>query len=325
MVMNEEERDVFLSWQGNVTGPHTLKEVRLMLRAGTVHSLYQVQVGEDWCLLRERLTKIDRTRFALAKASKAIPQAIEPLPHSVEPPSEHDHDPENLDIEPTLTSPSNRASAAAKASFLFSLCFFIPIINGFTQILALIFGHQALSQVDDKDEGTYRLAITGLWITYIQIGFLILSIVWLSSTQSSALSHNYLIAHGHMLGIGIIALLGGQVLRKGIQIINHEFLDLRASITATLLPTAISVFGWLVIHGLTANPFPDIQRILFTVILFQGFIFFIQMFFWADFITLSDDEKLGFESAAILSLFYSFTAIFVGVLYLLSLTAFSSF
>jgi hypothetical protein len=55
------------------------------------------------------------------------------------------------------------------------------------------------------------------------------------------------------------------------------------------------------------------------LILFVG-----QMFFWAKFIRVSDDEELGLPQAALASLLYTFIFVFIGIGYLVLFAALAS-
>lgn len=336
--MDEESQSIFLSWQGNVTGPHSLHEVRHLLRTGAIHSLYKVQAGEKWLLLREHLTKTNRIQQrALAKVAKEKANTIPlPLPTDFEDndfilkAQEDEATPlmtPTIEDSATLLIRTNNGQAKkmASVSMALSLCFFIPVINGITQILSLLFGHQAISlAATDDDEDTHNLALTSLWITYLQIGFLAVSMLWFSSTQSSSLQHTYLMMHGHMFGVGIFSWLGAKFLMRGIEMVTDEHLSFLASFTATLLPSTINILGLLLIGEHFSDQLPNTERIIAAVTIFQCFMFVMQMLYWSTYITLTDNEDLGMSSAAVVSLFYSMICIPIGILYVIKLTSASS-
>jgi hypothetical protein len=323
--MDEETSGSFLSWQGAVTGPHTIKEIRSLLKFGKVHSLYKIEVDGGWILLRDHLAEIDRTSRPAAKMTAAPPHpASLPIPNVL--PDEHEFSAPKIiptgassgTYLPSTGTQSSPANGIATASFILSLCFFIPVLNGITQLLALVFGHLALAQMGPHHFGKSRaLASTGLWITYVQVGFLASSMTWLALTEFPHLSLGYLVMHGHMVGIALSALIGSGLLMLGIKLISDHFLSFRTCFIGTLLPAAVSTFGMIVIQSLLAGNSPTSGKMIATVALFQVFMFTVQMFFWAHFIKLPDDEELGFGSAALASLFYSVIFIFIGILYIM--------
>ena len=72
----------------------------------------------------------------------------------------------------------------AITSFVLSLFFFVPFLNGITWLLALIFGHLALSNAGSRPSGkAATLAWIGLWITYVEIGYFLVGLAWSSVTE----------------------------------------------------------------------------------------------------------------------------------------------
>jgi hypothetical protein len=327
--MDEEPSGSFISWQGAVTGPHTIKEIRSLLKFGKVHSLYKIEVDGGWILLRDHLAEIDR-----AARPAATPTANRPVSGKIQLakvlPDPDDH--VKLTVTPSANFPGPGdadfapANGIATASFILSLCFFIPVLNGITQLLALVFGHLALAQMGPHHVGKSRtLASTALWITYVQVGFLASAMAWLALAEFDDLRLGYLVMHFHMLGIALSALIGAGLLMLGIKMICDHFLNFRTCFIGTLLPAAVSVFGTLVIESLLTGSSPTSGKMIATIALFQVFMFTVQMFFWARFIKLPEHEALGLGRAALASLFYSVIFIFIGILYLMLLAALNPF
>lgn len=323
--MDEETSGLFLSWQGAVTGPHTIKEIRSLLKFGKVNSLYKIEVDGGWILLRDHLAEIDRVSRVSAKAvdnrshsthvqlAKVLPDSDA---NSTRASASSEIIPDGSEVE---FSPAN---GIATASFILSLCFFIPVLNGITQLLSLIFGHLALAQMGPRHMGKSRtLASTALWITYVQVGFLASSMAWLALAEFPDLRLGYLLMHFHMLGIAFSALIGSGLLMLGIKMICDHFLSFRTCFIGTLLPAAVSMFGTIIIQASLVDSSPTSGRMIATVALFQLVMFTVQMFFWSRFIKLRDDEELGLGRAALASLFYSVVFIFIGILYLMLLAA----
>lgn len=58
--MDEDTADYSISWQGTVTGPYSIKEIRSMLKSGRINSLYRIKVEGEWLMLRNYLAQTDR-------------------------------------------------------------------------------------------------------------------------------------------------------------------------------------------------------------------------------------------------------------------------
>lgn len=326
-MMDEETSESFISWQEAITGPYSIREIRSMLKLGKIHSLYKVQVDGAWILLRDHLADIDRMTRAAAKLldtrsySPPIPKVVPDEYDLVAPTVAPTQTSSETYTAPT-TPDSTQANGIATASFILSLCFFIPVLNGITQLLSLVFGHLALAQMGPNHVGKSRaLASTALWITYVQVGFLASSMAWLAITETPDLSFRYLEMHGHMVGIALTALIGSGLLMLGIKLLSDHLLDFRTCFIGTLLPASVSTLGMVIISSLFVGSSPTGGRMIATVAIFQVFMFAVQMLFWAQFIKLPDNEKLGLGRAALASLLYSIIFLFIGILYLMLLAA----
>lgn len=339
MIMDEDITDAYISWQAAVSGPYSFKEIRSMLKLGKVHSLYRIQVDGEWVLLRDRLADIDRMARAPTKdaapqlrvSNRSIDGQSSPPPIPLARVVPEDGDFALPTVVPSfaathsLDPASSPATGIATASFILSLCFFIPILNGITQLLALIFGHLALAQMGSSQSGKSRnLASTGLWITYVQVAFLAASMAWLALNEVPNLTLGYIVMHGQMLGIALTALIGAGLLMLGIMLLSNHLLSFRVCFIGTLLPAAVSAFGIMVIQSLIANSAPASSRAIASIALLQVFMFAVQTFFWSQFIKLPNGEELGLGRAALASLFYSIVFIFIGVLYLMLFAALNS-
>jgi len=60
--MDENTAEYSISWQGTVTGPYSIKEIRSMLKSGRINSLYRIKVEGEWLMLRDYLAQIDRAQ-----------------------------------------------------------------------------------------------------------------------------------------------------------------------------------------------------------------------------------------------------------------------
>ena len=150
--MNHEihNKELFISWQGQVTGPYSLKDIQNLLKLGKIHSLYKVQAEGQWILLRDHLAVLEKK--SREEAAKQLVIASQPQPSSAsafKPVDLADDDVEPVEVSdpthvPRLSNAGREASVPAGiaiTSFVLSLFFFIPFLNGITWLLALIFGY----------------------------------------------------------------------------------------------------------------------------------------------------------------------------------------
>lgn len=306
-----------------------------MLKRGKIHSLYKVQVGQEWILLRDQLAEIDRmhrARSAVATAQGNAPGRLaEPsLSSTVSNGFPNDH---AIEIDQQNNKSATRklgtataeqeadveyspANGIATASFVLSLCFFIPILNGITQLLALIFAHLALSQMGPLHVGKSRdLATAALWITYVQVGFLASSMAWMAFMDVSNLSVGYFINHFHMVGIALTALVGSGLLMAAVRMISGHLLSFLDCFIGVLLPCAVGTLGTVIIQSLLLGNSPTGGKTLAAIGLLQVFLFVFQMVFWSRLIRLPGGGEFGLGRAALASLSYSIVFWFIGIFY----------
>lgn len=91
--MDENTAEYSISWQGTVTGPYSIKEIRSMLKSGRINSLYRIKVEGEWLMLRDYLAQIDRAQRDLVSrkekysgaqlAHSDIGKINQPAPHVV--------------------------------------------------------------------------------------------------------------------------------------------------------------------------------------------------------------------------------------------------
>ena len=332
MNMDEDITEYSLSWQNVKSGPYTIKEIRSMLKRGTVHSLYKIQVGREWILLRDHLADLDQVARTLAKEealkrNAQLNSTNHPALSSVSGMATDDNyigstaPPAASNTESTefCETPAN---GIASTSFLLSLCFFIPFLNGITQLLSLIFGHLALAQMGPQHKGkSHTLATSGLWITYVQIGFMASSMTWLLLTRNFVFSLWYFILHFQMIGIALSALIGSGLLMLAIKLITKHLPTFQVCFIGTLLPSAVSTFGMLVIQSTMGSAASNGIQSLACIGLLQVLMFFFQMYFWSKFIKLPNGENIGLSSAALASSFYTIVFLFIFILYVMLIAA----
>ena len=196
------EPQYLLLWKGRQSGPFSSPAIREKLGSGEISRMHQVNFNGKWMVLDEFLEKHgggDPEAQRRAEAEKreaelrrdferqlaterAHQSALEerlaevekrsPLSHLLPqppPPPQQQLLPQSppVPIPPTAAELPPRTSGLAIAALVMGLCNFVPYLNFVTWILALVFGHVALSQMkrDPAIEGR-GMAIAGLVITY---------------------------------------------------------------------------------------------------------------------------------------------------------------
>lgn len=317
-----------------MTGPHSLREIQTFLKLGKIHSLYRIQVEGEWILLRDRLADLehDVRQAEGRKAERLATPEVRSFdlgsnhPGSV-PDAMHIPDNEPLSFENTLgrshQSQINNGpevvepKGLAITSFALSLFFFVPFLNGITWLMSLIFGHLALSQSDARNRsklGTF--AWVGLWISYVEICFLMLAFAWLVLMDFPNMTLGYLMLHGQMLSSVIGALIGAGVLMLAVKLTSGSLVGFSECFVGALVPSALNFLGIMCVQ----TSIPPVEMFQAKGIVLTGVVYAIlfvtQMFFWASFIRLpEDDSELGLARGALASLLYTFIFIFVGIGY----------
>jgi hypothetical protein len=191
-----------LLWKGRQSEPFPLGVIREKLRSGEISRMHQVNCDGKWMVLdefleqhgggdpeaqrREEARKREdelrseyesklaaeraqqgalQERLAAAENRSSLAHLLPPQPQYFPPPPPPP--PAVLPTSPTSGETPARTSGLAIAALVMGLCNFVPILNLVTWILALVFGHVALSQMkrDHALEGR-GMAIAGLIITY---------------------------------------------------------------------------------------------------------------------------------------------------------------
>jgi hypothetical protein len=323
----------FLSWQGQVTGPHTLREIQNLLKLGKIHSLYKIQVEGEWNLLRDHLASMEKSARDTAKTTSkefAPPPSLAPVPKAILVPADEylasvndTHTPNEGEAHGEESEPISPGMAIA--SFGLSLLFFIPFLNVITWLLALIFGHLALSQGGSKNNRKSKtLAWLGLWISYVEISFFLIVLAWFSVIEIPNMELGYLVLHGRMLGNIISALIGAGVLMLAVKMVAGKLISFAVCFVGALLPSAVGALGMLVVHTTVSSSDMTSSKGLTLIGIVNLILFVGQMFFWAKFIRVSDDEELGLPQAALASLLYTFIFVFIGIGYLVLFAALAS-
>ena len=198
------EPQFLLLWKGRQSGPFSAAVIREKLSSSEISRMHQVNWNGRWIVLDEFLEKhgggdpdaqrradaekreaqlkrdfeqqlaTERAGQSLLAEGLAQAESRSSLSHLLPPPPPP---PQKQQYLPPLgtgfqTSPAAadappRTSGLAIAALVMGLCNFVPFLNFVTWILALVFGHVALSQMkrDPALEGR-GMAIAGLIITY---------------------------------------------------------------------------------------------------------------------------------------------------------------
>jgi hypothetical protein len=328
-----DDRELFLSWQGQVTGPHTLREVRNLLKLGKIHSLYKIQIEGQWILLRDHLATMDKEAREEAVRQAGRTAGLQaPSPPAVKPIVVPDNDWQSGGTAETDGDHLARENGSdpvpagiATACFVLSLFFFVPFLNGITWLLALIFGHLALSNADERPRGkAATLAWIGLWITYVEIGFFLIGLAWFAVTEAMPMMAVYFLLHGQMLGNAIAALIGAGVLMLAVKLASGHLIRFSTCYVGALLPSAVSALGMFFLQASIAGASMTEGRNLLLIGLINLVLFVGQIFFWARFIRLPNDEELGLSKAVLTSMLYTAVFLFVGLGYAAILAVFIS-
>lgn len=317
-----------LSWQGGITGPHSLREIQTLLKLGKVHSLYRIQVEGEWILLRDRFADLEqKAREAEGKKADRLPVRspaagsghAEPIPAAIFVP---DEEPWELG-KTTGHSPQSgsgdgseivESKGIAIASFVLSLFFFVPFLNGITWLLSLIFGHLALSQTSEKNRsGPAVLAWIGLWLSYVEISFFLLGIVWFALMGIPDAELGFILLHAQMLSSVIGALIGAGVLMLAVKMTSGSLVGFPVCFVGALPPSALNFLGVMLVQASLAPGEMFRPKGIVSIGVIYAILFITQMFFWARLIHLpEDDSELGLARGALASLLYTFVFVFIG-------------
>lgn len=307
-----------LSWQGQLTGPHTLREIQALLRAGKIHSLFKVEREGEWLLLRDHLADVNLRAGDTSRDIDAGPPPPEPRSQPLPPPIMFHQGP-NAAVAALPASAADDGAGGdsqrlAIATFVLSLFFFVPYLNAVTWLLALILGHRAMAQSDtEKDLPAGGLAWLGLWLCYVEISLFLLALMWLAALDIPTTNWVYLGLHGRMFLGGLAALAGAGLLMLGLQLTTGTRPGMAQCFVSALAPSACWVLGLLIVQTTlgSANLTSGTGLVLIGGINVAQFC--IQMFYWGSCLPLPDGSKLGLPRAALMSLPYSVIFAMVGI------------
>jgi hypothetical protein len=177
-----------LRWKGQVTGPHTLEDIRALLAAGEVSRMHQIEHAGQWRSLDEflreseeserahaaefaRQDELDRRRIERELADERIRTA------ALEQQFAWLQEKQARDREKVQTIKKRKTSNLAVAAFVVSFCSFIPYVNFISWIPALILAHAALAEMDRDRNLDGRALAQGAIV--ISCTFLVLGVLFL--------------------------------------------------------------------------------------------------------------------------------------------------
>lgn len=324
MNQDTDHKELFLSWQGKVIGPHSPGEIQTLLKLGKIHSLYKIQSGGEWFLLRDHLADLQQQardeqrrlaeQLAGAGARSHLSGAVQAA--RLVPDDGPFGDPGAPASQPQTGLADGHGGEESKGlaitSLVLSLLFFVPFLNGITWLLSLIFGHLALTQSEQgRPSGYGKWAWIGLWVSYIEISFFLLGLSWLAVMEFPNMTLGFFVLHGQMLSTGVAGLIGAGVLMLAIKLTTGWLVDFTMCFVGALLPSALGALGMLMVQT-SVMPY-DLTKAKGLVLIgaVNALLFVTQMGFWARFIRLPDDSELGLSRSALASLIYSVIFIFV--------------
>jgi hypothetical protein len=328
MTQETDQKALFLSWQDQVTGPHTLREIQMLLKLGKIHSLYKIQSEGEWILLRDHLADLDqKSRDAERKQAErpvvrssgtfesSVARAAIPVPE--EKPAGPMGEPVPLiQSDEEDGNEEGESRGIAITSFVLSLFFFVPFLNGITWLLSLIFGHLSLPDAEHGVRSKYTtMARVGLWLSYVECSFFLLGFAWLAIMEFPNMNMGFYVLHGQMLSTGFGALMGAGILMLAVKLTSGRLIGFSMCFVGALAPSALGALGMFMVQ--TSVLPSDLTKAKGLVLIgaVHVLLFVAQMFFWARHIRLPEDEELGLSRAAISSLVYTFIFIFLSIGY----------
>jgi hypothetical protein len=177
-----------LRWKGQVTGPHTLEDIRGLLATGEVSRMHQIEHGGMWRPLDEFLRETEESESARAMASARQDEldrrrmerelADERIrTAALEQQFAWLQEKQSRQSEKVRVIPKRRTSNLAVAAFVVSFCSFIPYVNFVSWIPALILAHAALAEMDRDPNLDGRSLAQGAIV--ISCTFLVLGVLFL--------------------------------------------------------------------------------------------------------------------------------------------------
>jgi hypothetical protein len=335
----------FLSWQGAVTGPHPLEQIRAMLRDGRVHSLYRIQVEGEWVLLRDHLARVSRSARAVVAPPRPEPVApglqavggrdfpdarwVGENPHRSYDESPWSGDPNGPADDRSVQmgqaglsggSEGGGAKGFAITAFVLSLLFFIPVVNLVAWVLALIFGHLALGeQRSGKPIRQAWMAWFGVWMTYIMGGIFLFYAILLALAKNSLPGglHQSMLLYLNvtLFSLAIVAAINGGLLVWAVRMLVGEVPGFARCYIAALLSLAAGSFAAGLAMGWFGFMMPEVDgsfilMVVAAIVAYWG----VQTSIWSEMVKRRDGESLGFGNAALASLF---SIMLLGFLYLI--------
>jgi hypothetical protein len=266
--MKDYEQEYYISRHETTSWPFSLDDIKRKLKRREISTLHKIQVDGQWELLRGFLASAKREKISV-KRTHSVGGTLEQhdteaVPLTIAINKEHDVYSPNEDgaaepdaVEQRAHEPGSVAIPSrgfGMASFVLSLFFFLPGINFVCFILALIFGHLALSKTPSpmrKDQN--MLPWFGIFHTYIHSLYIIATLAiasyYLSDFALESLSSRILIeTHAKMIGNALGACILAGLLMVAIRMIADYFPKYYVCYIVSLLPSSLAIIIQTVIE-----------------------------------------------------------------------------
>jgi len=329
--MNADEGK-FLSWQGTVSGPHPLEQIRAMLKEGRIHSLYRIQVNGEWVLLRDHLAGISRAVRAVGTKGgpPPLPEArgMQRIPPQPQVPRVVDEEPQALlpvaTLEgdgggpgagtmrysgPTAGADQEAARGFALTSFVLSLLFFLPGLSLVGWVMSLIFGHMALNEERlGRRVGQSWMAWFGVWMSYIMGGmfFVLIGLFVLGGQSLASFSESGMLfqLHGVLISQGLMAAINGGLLLWAVKLLTGEMPAYSRCYIPALLSISVDSLTTEFTLGFFGIILPELDTSFYVVAGAAAAAFWaVQAAIWGEMVRRKDGSRLGFGNAAVASVF----------------------
>ncbi|MCH7224555.1 hypothetical protein [Haloferula sp. A504] len=320
----------YLSWQGKMQGPHTVEEIRDLLRDRKIHSLFKVQREGRELLVRDFLSEVSSAAKEAEKSAK-LPSpgpvaAAQVIPRAIPVPEE-----ELASSPPALPVTDEGYGGTAQlqggdrfgfavTSFVLSMLFAVPFVNLMAWVLSLIFGHLFLASTRDQQDVRGRmLAWCGVWFSYIFGGFslvaVIMAAIWGDRVPSYLADDLFwelvLIMHGSMIVGAINGIIIAGLLVAGVKMFTQR----TPKFPVALVAGTLAAMSDMVLRMTVFTAFPSAMEggnsTLVVGLCITIAVFAIQALVWADLVHLRSGERLGFAGAALVGLFCSVCLLFI--------------
>lgn len=312
-------------------GPHSVEDIRDLLRDRKIHSLFKVQKDGRELLIRDFLSEVSAAAKEAEKAAKMPPPA--PVaPAAQRPPRAIPLPEEDMASSPPalpITDEQYDATAPLKGgdrfgfavtSFILSMLFAVPFVNLMAWVLSLIFGHQFLSATKAHQDAKGRMfAWCGVWFSYIFGGFslvaVIMAAIWGGRAPAYLADEVFwellLAVHGSMIAGAVIGVIIAGLLIAGVKMFTQQTPKFPVALVAGTLTAMIDMALRMTVFTAFPSAMGGGNGTILVGLCITIAVFAIQALVWADLVHLRSGERLGFAGAALVGLFCSVCLLFI--------------